>query len=193
MLFNCFLYIHPTFNFIFHFFATSWTKPFKRHCRLTLVTRILKIKFNLKIITKLFVFQNRIRLNAFLIELVLVGLVINKTGVHCKPAHHLFAFSIHQSELDISAQLHTLPGVFVYYIKLHHVVFSYFVLLQDSLGLLFLSVFVLIVRVVCPNNTEICSVKNFYAWYDVGTSSLRKGFYVYFIQLFPDRTLNLLF
>jgi hypothetical protein len=93
------------------------------------MTRILKVKFYLEIIIELFIFQNWIRFHTFFIESVLIGLGANKTSVHCKSTNHLFVFRINKSELNISAKFNTLTCVFIYYVNLHHVVFTNFVCL----------------------------------------------------------------
>jgi len=126
MLFNRIFNIHPTFDLIFHFISTFSTKPLQRHCWLTFMTRILKVKFYLEIIIELFIFQNWIRFDTFFIESVLIGLA-NKTSVHCKSTNHLFVFRINKSKLNISTKFNTLACVFIYYVNLHHVVFTNFV------------------------------------------------------------------
>ena len=130
MLFNRIFNIHPTFDLIFHFISTYSTQPLQRHGWLTFMTRILKVKFYLEIVIKLFIFENRIRLDTFFIESVFISLGANKTSVHCKSTNHLFVFRIDQSKLNISAQFNTLTSVFIHYVNLHHVVFANFVLLQ---------------------------------------------------------------
>jgi len=129
MLFNRIFNIHPTFDLVFHFISTNSTQPFERHGWLTFMTRILKVKFYSEIITKLFIFENRIRFNSFLIEFVLISLCVNKTSIHCKSTNHLFAFGIDQSKLYISTKFNTLASVFIHYINLHQIIFSNFVLL----------------------------------------------------------------
>jgi hypothetical protein len=103
MLPNGIFNIHPTFYLHFHCFSTCGTQPLQRHGWLTFMTRVLKVKFYLKIITKLFIFENRIRFNTFLIEFILIGLSVNKTSIHCKSTNHLFTFRIDQPKLNISA------------------------------------------------------------------------------------------
>ena len=129
MLFNRIFNIHPTFDLVFHFISTYRTQPLQRHGRLTFMTRVLKVKFYLEIITKLFIFEYRIRFNTFLIEFVLISLGVNKTSIHCKSTNHLFAFGIDQSKLYISTKFNTLASVFIHYINLHQIIFSNFVLL----------------------------------------------------------------
>ena len=130
MLFNRIFNIHPTFDLIFHFISTYCAQPLQWHGWLTFMTRILKVKFYLEIVIKLFIFENRIRLDSFFIESVFISLGANKTCVHCKSTNHLFVFRIDQSKLNISTQLNTFTSVFINNINLHHVVFANFVLLQ---------------------------------------------------------------
>jgi len=130
MLFNRIFNIHPTFDLIFHFISTYSAQPLQWHGWLTFMTRILKVKFYLEIVIKLFIFENRIRLDSFFIESVFISLGANKTCVHCKSTNHLFVFRIDQSKLNISTELNTFTSVFINNINLHHVVFANFVLLQ---------------------------------------------------------------
>lgn len=151
MLFNCIFNIHPTFDLIFHFISTYSAQPFQWHGWLTIMTRILKVKFYLEIVIKLFIFENWIRFDSFFIESVFISLGANKTSVHCKSTNHLFVFRIYQSKLNISTQLNTLTSVFIHNINLHHVVFPNFVLLQNWRSRFLLSFGVFVIRIICPN------------------------------------------
>ena len=55
--------IVPSFNLVFHFLSAVGAKSFKWHCWLAFMTRILEVQFNLKIVTELFILQNRIWFN----------------------------------------------------------------------------------------------------------------------------------
>ena len=151
MFFNRIFNIHPTFDLIFHFISTNSTQPLQRHGWLTFMTRILKVKFYLEIVIKLFIFQNWIRFDSFFIESVFISLGANKTCVHCKSTNHLFVFRIDQSKLNISTQLNTLTSVFIHYVNLHHVVFPNFVLLQYRRSWFLLSFWVFVIRIIRPN------------------------------------------
>lgn len=145
-----------------HFALALLTKLINWILRLTFITRVLKRKYNLKIMLKLFIFQYGIRVHTFFVKNVFMGFVINKTCVHSKSAYHLFVFAVDQSEGNITAKFNAFTCRLIYSIDLHVRILSNFVRLLDTLNLKF-TFSGLSIRIVTPNYLEALTVHDFYA------------------------------